>query len=138
MSGPTPVRGFSRIIRSPDLTIAIRSRFDSTVDPAVAPARGACSRLNIEYTRSVTVAGAIATKMPTATGSSATSLKSLRRKSVPMPAHAPTQALRLSVRASATTRAGMTSAAHARSFRLNMIRAAAAHVTSMMTPEYVM
>ena len=60
------------------------------------------------------------------------------RNSVPMPAQAPTQALRLSVRTSATRTAGSTSAAQIRSRRRNMTRATAMHATSMMTPEYVM
>ena len=55
-----------------------------------------------------------------------------------MPAQAPTQALRLNVRASATTSAGMTSAAHARSSRRNRTRAAALQATSISSPEYVM
>ena len=55
-----------------------------------------------------------------------------------MPAQAPTQALRLSVRTRATSTAGSTSAAQTRSRRRNITRATAMQATSMMTPEYVM
>ena len=74
-------------------------------------------------------------KTPAATGSSPISRKSRRRSSVPIPAHAPTQALRLNVNASATSSAGMTIADHTRSSCRNITRAAAVHATSMITPE---
>ena len=55
-----------------------------------------------------------------------------------MPAQAPTQALRLSVTASAATSAGMTSAAQARSPVRKRMRAAAVQAMSINCPEYVM
>ena len=64
-----------------------------------------------------------------------TDRRSLRRNSVPIPAHAPTQAFRLRVSMRATRTAGRTSAAQIRSRRRNMTRATAMHATSMMTPE---
>ena len=64
--------------------------------------------------------------------------KSFIRNSAPMPAQAPTQALRLSVSTRATSTAGSTSAAQTRSRRRNITRATAMQATSMMTPEYVM
>ena len=76
-------------------------------------------------------AGAKAMNTAATTGSSATSRKSRISNSRPMPAQAPTQALRLSVTASAATSAGMTSAAQSRSSLRNRMRAAAVQATSI-------
>ena len=69
------------------------------------------------------------------TGTSAMSLKSRISSSSPMPAQAPTQALRLSVTASAATSAGMTSAAQARSPVRKRMRAAAVQAIEHQLPE---
>ena len=54
------------------------------------------------------------------------------------PQQAPIQALRVNVNASAISSAGITSAAQVRLCVANMIRANAAHTTSITRPEYVM
>ena len=54
-----------------------------------------------------------------------------------MPAAAPIQALRVSVRASETISAGITNAAHSRSRVPKSSRATVAQMTSISVPEYV-
>jgi hypothetical protein len=127
------------MMRNPLLIIAIRSRFDCSVDVLVtlSPTRSLSD--SAEYNRSLIADGANAMSSPSTTGTSAairnTVRRSRSRNSVPIPAQAPTQALRLSVRTRATSTAGRTSAAQIRSRRRNITRATAMQATSMMTPE---
>jgi hypothetical protein len=71
----------------------------------------------VDHRRSLISAGANTKKSAAITGTSANSRKSRMRNKRPMPTHAPTHAFRLSVVASATSSAGMTSDGHMRSRR---------------------
>ena len=110
---------------APALSMATRSRLVSSL------------RLKIEYTRPVTLAGAMTNARAATRGSSATSRKSFTSSSTPTPAQVPTQALRVSVSATAATSAGSTRAGQTRSRRSNSSRAEVAVMMSISRPEYV-
>ena len=74
-------------------------------------------------------------KIAATTGRTASSRKSFSENSSAAAAQAPTQALREKVSATATTSAGMTSAAQVRSLRPKRMRASAAPITSISSPE---
>ena len=87
--------------------------------------------------RLVTCGGASTKNNAASTGMTAISRRSFNRSRNAMPAQAPTSALRVNVRPRMTSSAGIISDGQMRS-RVNRMRAAAAHVTSISTPEYVM
>ncbi len=81
---------------------------------------------------------AAANVIAAATGSSASSRKSFSVSSTAAPAQTPTHAVRVDDSATASTSAGITSAAHRRSPRPNRIFEMAMPMTSISSPEYVM
>jgi hypothetical protein len=87
--------------------------------------------------RLVTCGGARTKNSAASTGITAINRRSFNKRRNAMPAHAPTIALRVKVRPRMTSNAGIISDGQMRS-RVNRMRAAAAHVTSISTPEYVM